>query len=459
MGRNVLVIGSGLAGTLIANNLLRKHDVTVLEAGRSNGYEYPHVRYLKKAFGHVPTFCYGEGGTTNLWHNGLMPLRPEDVEDFRFKEILREAAAFSDRAADSLFFPTPHFSTEYQSLIEKMSRLNEQIGLFAEGIDCLLYPRSYRGLRIAPGARTHFGVTDIDFSARGRSVERVHFTSGSARHSVDTDTVVISGGSLGTPVLVSRVLAALGHSNSTAGQGLMDHPMGFVGKVRVREDIARAFRELSSHDCGSYECCTAGRLKHQSHLAAIYVRPALTMDNSLALYKYKSILGASRGTKRIRAAISARLFHPDVLAEIYSHLLHTAIRSNIFSILVFFEQKRGPGFVTSQAQELSVSWDIQPHELDIYNNMLRRLHDLFAPVADELTIETPIDESWLWSGAHHSGTISLGDGDDDIVNSDLRIRRSDNVYVCDGSIIQEHSYANTGLTIGQLAYRLTAMIE
>jgi hypothetical protein len=29
------------------------------------------------------------------------------------------------------------------------------------------------------------------------------------------------------------------------------------------------------------------------------------------------------------------------------------------------------------------------------------------------------------------------------------------VYVCDGSVIQEHSYANTGLTIGQLALRLS----
>jgi choline dehydrogenase-like flavoprotein len=34
----------------------------------------------------------------------------------------------------------------------------------------------------------------------------------------------------------------------------------------------------------------------------------------------------------------------------------------------------------------------------------------------------------------------------------------DNVYVCDGSVIQEHSYANTGLTIGQLALRLAERV-
>jgi choline dehydrogenase-like flavoprotein len=33
------------------------------------------------------------------------------------------------------------------------------------------------------------------------------------------------------------------------------------------------------------------------------------------------------------------------------------------------------------------------------------------------------------------------------------------VFVCDGSIIQEHSYANTGLTIGQLAMRLAERVS
>lgn len=232
MRRKVLVIGSGLAGTLIANNLVRKHDVTVLEAGKSDGYEYPHVEYLKKEFGHVmKTFCHGEGGTTNLWHNGLIPMRPEDVENVQFGEILREAAAFSDRAAESLFFPSPHFSSEYRGLLKKMGELNDRLGLFVDGVDCLLHPKSYKGLRIGSGARTHFRVTDIEFTARGGSIERVDFTAGSERHSTSTDTVVISGGSLGTPSLVSKVLSALGYSASNAGMGLIDHPMGFVGKV------------------------------------------------------------------------------------------------------------------------------------------------------------------------------------------------------------------------------------
>jgi choline dehydrogenase-like flavoprotein len=51
--------------------------------------------------------------------------------------------------------------------------------------------------------------------------------------------------------------------------------------------------------------------------------------------------------------------------------------------------------------------------------------------------------------------MSVGSADDDLLDSSLRLKACDNVFVCDGSVIQEHSYANTGLTIGQLALRLS----
>ena len=108
--------------------------------------------------------------------------------------------------------------------------------------------------------------------------------------------------------------------------------------------------------------------------------------------------------------------------------------------------------VTYRNKTLFINGEKLAHET------LAQLRDVFTPVAEDLVVEMPIDESWLWSGAHHSGTISLGGSGEDIVDSGLRVTGSDNVYVCDASIIQEHSYVNTGLTIAQLAYRLVATI-
>ncbi len=53
----------------------------------------------------------------------------------------------------------------------------------------------------------------------------------------------------------------------------------------------------------------------------------------------------------------------------------------------------------------------------------------------------------------------MGDTEDALVDTNLKLRHFDNVFVCDGSVIQEHSYANTGLTIAQLAFRLAKHIR
>ena len=51
-------------------------------------------------------------------------------------------------------------------------------------------------------------------------------------------------------------------------------------------------------------------------------------------------------------------------------------------------------------------------------------------------------------------SVSLGQTEGCLVDKNLKLNGCDNVHVCDGSVIQEHSYANTGLTIGELALRL-----
>jgi choline dehydrogenase-like flavoprotein len=112
-----------------------------------------------------------------------------------------------------------------------------------------------------------------------------------------------------------------------------------------------------------------------------------------------------------------------------------------------------------EGDTLHVDWSISPEELAIYQEMLRELEGMLDGLAEEMNIKTDITEDWLWSMAHHSGTVSMGDTDEHLVDRDLKLRCCDNVFVCDGSVIQEHSYANTGLTIGQLALRLADRIK
>ena len=65
MEKNVVVIGAGLAGTLICNELVKNCDVTLFEAGEKNVIGYPEINFIQKNFAAVKTFCIGGGGTTN----------------------------------------------------------------------------------------------------------------------------------------------------------------------------------------------------------------------------------------------------------------------------------------------------------------------------------------------------------------------------------------------------------
>jgi choline dehydrogenase-like flavoprotein len=237
--------------------------------------------------------------------------------------------------------------------------------------------------------------------------------------------------------------------------------MGFVGKLKAKPQFADAVQRMAYCDRGNYAFRTAVRIKSDcgKYTACVFFRPALTLQNRLEIYKYKSLLGAGRGMQRVRAAMSSKLFHPDILAEIFAHLTGMQVKSGIFNILVLFEQKRAASRVRYDEKNILVDWYIDEQELSLYNLMLHKLRRMIEPIAKEMVLQIPLTEDWLWSAAHHSGTIAMGSPPSGLVDASLKLHGFDNVHVCDGSVIQEHSYANTGLTIGQMAMFVAQQLQ
>jgi len=456
-----VIIGSGLAGSLLCNALAKHFDVTLLERGPRDSIHIPQVEFIKKKLADVPTFCFGGGGTTNLWHNGLIPINTEDIISKDFRDVLIDAQPYMDQAASALFFKDWPITSAYERLLSEVKALSDKFSAFPYGIDCLIYPKKLKKLTTDLGVKDIYNVENINFVFEGSRVKAVSCSAGGRQHLVAADTVVISAGSFGTPGILQKIIDATGNAYANVGLGFIDHPMGFVGKVRFKKDIARVFSKLSTYDKGDFVVRSSVRLKSPcgGYTGCVYFRPAMTMANSLALYKYKSALGAGIGLARLKKIFSPRLFHPDIQAEIFSHLFNVHIPGRTFNILFVGEQKRGRNRVFYKDDTLHVDWSITSEELAIYQGMLRDLQGMLEGLVDQMNIKTDITEDWLWSMAHHSGTVSMGDADQDLIDRDLKLRCCDNVYVCDGSVIQEHSYANTGLTIGMLALRLADRIR
>lgn len=461
MKKKVVVIGSGLAGSLLCNELVKVFNVTLLERGPKGAIELPRVRFSKMKLAEVPTFCFGRGGTTNLWHNGLIPINIEDIISKDFRDILIEAQPYMDEAASALFFKNGSFMFEYEKFRHEINAFFEKSAGFQHGIDCLIYPKKYQRLTVDSRVNDVYMVQDIDFVSQNSKIISITYATGGQTHTIFTDYIIVSAGAIGSPGILQKIIDASGICFDNVGLGFIDHPMGFVGKVKFKKEISGVFKKFSSWDRGDYVGRSAVRLKSQCgrYTACAFFRPALTMNNNLSIYKYKSLLGANKGVARLKNVFSLKLFHPDILAEIFAHIFGINLSGRTFNILFIAEQKRGNNSVDYERDGLKVNWAVSNEEISIYRNMLGQLKTLLSGMADEINIETDISEDWLGSSAHHSGTVSVGNTTEDLVDSDLKLKKCDNVFVCDGSVIQEHSYANTGLTIGQLAFRLAKRIQ
>jgi choline dehydrogenase-like flavoprotein len=153
------------------------------------------------------------------------------------------------------------------------------------------------------------------------------------------------------------------------------------------------------------------------------------------------------------------MFHPDIIQEVMAHLFNIRVVTNNFSVWAVFEQKKGDSYVeTCDSSNEVVSWSISPSEIDNYSEAIIEFLKKLEPYLEASIFVSRNLSDYLWSAAHHSGTCSIGDSIG-IVDSDLKLKGIANAFVCDGSVIPEHSYANTGLTITKLALRLCDLVK
>ena len=384
-----------------------------------------------------------------MWHNGLVPLRVDDITDAAFAEILREAHSFTDTAARALHFAGGSFQEIHAQLLHQGGIAANELGLVPTDVDCLVYPNQYEPLKLHSGVSGIYNEEVLRIQTEGAAVHALQLRSGVEIQLAPDDILVLCGGALGTPGSVSTLV-----QDDSVGLGLVDHPMGFVGKVRFKPRYRDAASKIAwakgnglSHrspirvksECGRFTGCA-------------FLWPSATMDNKLSIHKFKSLLGASSGLSRVKNALDKRLVHPDILLEIVTHLTKREYRGDIYSILFIGEQKRGAHRVFNRSGQLVIDWTVAEEEVRIIRGMLDTLVRRLEPALEDANVRVDVDNDWLWSCAHHSGTISAGPNG--LVDAEHRLTGFDNVYVCDASVIQEHSYANTGLTITEFAERL-----
>jgi nucleoside-diphosphate-sugar epimerase len=458
----IVIIGAGLGGCVCAFDLSRDHDVTVIELGKSTSDIEKRVVDLARPAGGSPHVGSGPGGGTALWHNALIEIDEEVFQQywpFTKSELdpWYELAypLLGGTAKETLAEPSRVLIQEYQKL-----------GLQADFLQAQFIPAGRRNLwhslgltdrvRLVRGEATRFAASD----SRIRSVT-VRTVNGEVE--VAGDYFLLAGGGFGTPVLLETLFEEINaRSLQNSGRFYEDHPIGFVGRVQIAKPIYRFWNY--SVPGGSLRALSV--IRNDGNHFGFQLRPAAVRLREDRSERMGSIITKLRNEIWNPLHWLRLLAYWDDVLDILSMKFRIRIPTSHYAI--FMQAGQHPSGERSvfsgdkiKGDERTIyrKWVLSPE----YFATVQTAIDIFVAKIGPITRSVTLLPDWqggLATGAHHSGTARMSDDPESgVCDPSGKVHGVENVYIADGSCIPASGVANTGLTIGALALRLSDHIQ
>jgi len=461
----VVIVGAGLGGCILAHALLESHDVTLVERGAPGAHgDFPLVDVGWPA-GTEPHIGAGPGGSTQLWHNGLIEI-DEEVFTAGWPFLKDELARYYGQAFQLLSGVPQERVT---AAIDLLRRKYAELGLPGRQLPGLFYPRwpmnVWQALELdGKVALVKGDVTGFEFAAPAH-IRALLLHSGGEQARLEGDVFVLAAGGLGSPVLLQKLahqcpLPSLRH----AGHHYEDHPMGFVGEVEVTVPVYKLWNFFVAGTGGNLRLPLV--VKQNGLDVSFQLRPAAAYYREGKRERVGSVLNELRRAPWNLFTYLKLFSHWDDVLDILSFKFGVNLPTKHYTLLMTAQMP--------PAEALAI-WA----ETDAATGRVRRLRRWVLTDGYKLDLRAAIDEllrqlqpvlkrarvfpDWpaaLRTGAHHSGTARMSrSSDDGVCDADCRVHGLANLYVCDGSVIPASGIANTGLTIGALALRLGAHLK
>lgn len=458
----VLIVGSGLGGCVLAQALCDTHEVVMVEREEGSA---PVVRDVGRPALTDPHHASGLGGTTRLWHHGLIEI---DAEVFdACWPFDRQTLEPWYREAFGLLCGVPLESIREQT--QALRQAHQRLGVAVPSHPGLYYPswpaNAWQAFRLEGRVQLVRGEVRELMAGAGHTVRgvRVHTPQGERR--LEAPVVVLAGGGLGTPGLLQGLVA---QGLCTGGQHLgchyEDHPMGFVGELELDAPLYRLWNARTTDRRGTLRLPIVLR-RAGLHLS-FQLRPAVATAGSRQRQRVDTALNRLRRQWWSPAAWFDVLRHPDDLLDILSFQFGLHLPTRHYTLLMVAQMRPGPHRAVwsepagpTGPAEIRRDWRLSPQDLAAYQAGVEEVLERLRP----LTRSARLFSHWadaLRSAAHHSGTARLSRSPaGGVCDPQARVHGVRNLYVCDGSLIPASGVANTGLTIAALALRLAAHLK
>ncbi len=477
------VVGTGIAGGTIIKYLVeKKYNVIVVEAGGNRHKSYDYIN-VGREFGLRSTISIQRGGTSNLWHgvlsmldeidfvkrnwingsgwpikyNELMPYYKDvaklfGIEDFEYfflnklnTELKKDLKSinFSRDVLENKMFQQPLNILNFKSLISNLEK-------------------KYSNLKILSNSKACEFVIDKN---------KVKFLKAGTKRgfiNIKAETFILASGALESP----KILLNSNFKNKNIGKYLMDHPMGNLCQIKFKNPVKGQIYSAKKYK--SKIAIKAGltflkKIQEDYNLPnhCFYFRPSFSegIDNKSERVKL-SLLAFKDGKVKLKDILFLFMNLNIVLQIIVYKLSYNTTYKYADLFFVSEQTPYEKSCVKLSENEIDeygykkalVNWVVSKFDEDSVEKCYEILKEKALSKNDYEFSHSFENINWrknYTSAAHHVGTCRVGNSSDDgVVDRNLKVFGSDNLFICDGSIFRTAGNVNNGFTIAAFAKRL-----
>lgn len=453
MKPSVVIVGAGLGGCILANALAEAWDVTVVEMGERNGGLRERVVDLGKGAITYPHVASGLGGTTSVWHNGLIEIEDEIFRE-RWPFPKTELEEYYDKAFRMLSgVPRSAVCHATEILRERLTANGVPFGLLREG---LYYPprriNIWKALKLEGRVKLIAGEV-IGFTSSGERITGAKVRLDGRVIGVTADEYVLAGGGIGTPLVLQCLSTTVdAPSLLQAGRHYEDHPSGFVAEFATDTPLYKFWNYAVPGHKGHLRLPMV--VSQDGLRVSFQLRPAVQFGPRNKVVSILSVLRNNPFNLRNYVRLSA---HWDDILDILSLRFGVQVPTRRYTLLMVAEQPPAAGRSISADAEtgrIHRNWELGPLYLESVQRAINQALSELAPFIQEVRV-FPDWALNLFSSSHHSGTARMHiSPESGVCDGNGRVHGLGNLHICDGSAIPASGSANTGLTIAALALRM-----
>ncbi len=502
--KSIIIVGSGVAGALLARQLLKTKDchITMFEAGpdfKTGKYRVwldllmanknPYRAFLDESqkenqyFGLRGSRLFVKGGTTNHWGGWSLRFKPEDFElksrtgigadwpitydalspYYTQAEFLLGIEGDSNnddppRYGQKFPFTAAPFTLNDMPIIEALTELgmsHSHMPMARNGDKCVttgtcrycpVNARYSAAFDLAELEKEYGNKLDIrtkspvlkivmDDKKQARGVSFLNRKTG-RNESMEGDTVVICSGTVeSTKLLLASAntdwTEGIGNDSGHVGRHLVGHLLIFAEGTRL-ENPEKTEQELGFI---TLACRHFDTPRYQKDGKMLIARVG---DDSKTFLEKEILANVSRSKINTKMASSMKF-------KLYASIEQFESPENRVRLGSNTDKLGLPGTIIDFGVNEITRKALQTHA----QNLMRILK---AAGCKEDSINTTLIKS---VGAHVTSTSRMSSSDTDgVVDKNLRVHGTDNLYVCSNAVFPNVTAVNPTLTLGALAVRL-----